>query len=119
MEKTKILTVIIIILAIGNIFFAWMYVSAKVEIRQLETKVKSQEVNAKILNFTQLFMDKILGGGKTVSFDDRLTLENAVRALNDQEIFNSWETFTKANDPAEVQADFYALFRLLLKKITL
>ncbi len=95
-----------------------MYLSSKVAVRALEQKVAAQEVNSKTLLFTQLFMDKVLGGAKEVSFDDRLQLENAVRGLNDAEVFNSWQNFTKAKDSAEVQRDFYALFQLLLKKIS-
>ena len=119
MEKTKVLGIIVIVLFISNIFFVWMFISLKISVRNLENKTSSQKVNANILNFTQLFMDKVLGGSKEVSFNDRLQLENSVRNLNDKEIFDSWQVFTKAKDSAEVQKDFYGLFQLLLKKITL
>ncbi len=118
MQKTKVLWIIVIVLLISNVFFAWMFISAKMSVRDLKTKASNQKVNADILNFTQLFMDKVLGGSKEVSFDDRLQLENAVRSLNDKQILESWQIFTKAKDSAEVQKDFYALFQLLLKKIT-
>jgi len=117
-QKTQILVILFIVLLISNIIFAWLYVSSKVEIRSLQAKVESQKVNISVLSFTQLFMEKVLHGSKEVSFDDRLQLENSVRDLNDKEIFDSWQTFTKAKDSTEVQYDFYALFQLLLKKIT-
>jgi len=118
MKTTRVLVVIIIILAVTNILSIWTCVSSKISERDLETKVSGQKVNTDILNFTQLFVDKILDGSKDVSFDDRLQLENAVRNLNDKEILESWQVFTKAKNSAEVQKDFYSLFQLLLKKIT-
>ncbi len=117
-KKSKTLKIVLAVLVVGNIFFAWTYVSSRVAVRNLEVATEKQKVNSKILSFTQLFVEKVLGGTKEVSFDDRLALENAVRDLNDKEIFESWQTFTKARDSAEVQKDFYALFRLLLNKIS-
>lgn len=119
MQNTKFLVTLVVILFISNMFFGWMYVSSRVQMRSLETKVENQKINGEVLLFTQLFMEKVLGGAKEVSFDDRLQLENSVRNLNDKEIFDSWQIFTKAKDAAEVQKDFYSLFELLLKKISI
>jgi hypothetical protein len=83
----------------------------------MEIMIQKQQINSKILSFTQLFMDKVLQGSTTVSFDDRLQLENSVRALNDNEIFSSWQKFTNAKSQTEIQQDFYKLFDLLLKSI--
>ncbi len=117
-KKSKTFIIILTILVISNILFIGMYVTSKVQVMNLEKQVAGQKSNSKIVTFTQLFMQKVLGGDKEVSFDDRFALEKAVRDLNDQEIFDSWQTFTKAKDSSEVQTDFYALFQLLLKKIT-
>lgn len=119
MQKTNISIVLIVILFLSNMFFVWMYASSQITTKKLEAKIENQKINGEILLFTQLFMDKVLSGSKEVSFEDRLQLENSVRALNDQEIFNSWQTFTKAKDQTETQQNFYSLFQLLLKKITL
>lgn len=117
MQRTKVLTMLVIVLLIGNISFAWAYISLKIEARNLEAKVTMTQADSKILAFARLFTDKVLGGSKEVSFDDRLQLENSVRDLNDKEIFNSWQVFTKAKNAAETQKDFYNLFQLLLRKI--
>jgi hypothetical protein len=113
-NQTKILIIIISLLAVSNIFFLYQY---RVSQRALNQIITQQQINAEILSFTELFMTKVLQGAKEVSFEDRLQLENAVRALNDQAIITAWQTFTKAKDSAEIQQDFYALFALLLKKI--
>ena len=117
MQNSKILSILVVILLIGNIIFGWLYVSSKVTIRNLSTEVATHKVNSEVLLFTQLFVDKILHGSKEVSFEDRLQLENAVRDMNNKEIFDSWQTFTNAKTPTEVQQDFYILFHLLLGKV--
>ena len=119
MQKTNFSNIVIVILIISNIFFAWKFLASEVTIKNLQTKIDSQKTNNQILLFTQLFMDKVLSGSKEVSFDDRLQLENSVRALNDKEVFDSWQTFTRASNQTQTQQDFYNLFKLLLKKITI
>jgi len=116
-NSNKKFIIIITILIISNIFFAVMYVSGQVKLRKVEQTVANQQINAKVLEFSQLFFDKVLRGTKEVSFDDRLKLENSIRALNDKAIFDAWTKFTKAKDQAEVQQDFYGLFKLLLGKL--
>lgn len=114
-KRTKILiTILFVILVISNIFFIYEYLLSS---RNMEIMIQKQQINSKILSFTQLFMDKVLQGSTTVSFDDRLQLENSVRALNDNEIFSSWQKFTNAKSQTEIQQDFYKLFDLLLKSI--
>jgi len=114
-KKQKIAAATIFVLLFGsNLFFVYKYYSDHRNQRLTEQK---QQINSQILSFTQLFMAKVLRGGEVVSFDDRLQLENAVRALNDKVIFAAWEKFTKAKDQAEVQNDFYDLFEVLLEKI--
>ena len=116
-KRLKILLVVLFVsLVISNVFFIYNYI---VNLRTLEQITQKQEVNSKVLSFTQLFVEKVLRGGTVVSFDDRLQLENSIRALNDKDIFASWEKFTSAKSQTEVQQDFYVLFSLLLKKISL
>ena len=68
--------------------------------------------------FAKLLVEKILLGTGTVSFDDRLQLENAVRDINDPEIFTEWEKFTDSSSNSETQQTLGTLFDLLLKKIS-
>lgn len=116
-KKTKVLIIILFVaLIISNVFFAYKYLASQ---RTLEATTQKQQINANVLSFTQLFMDKVLRGTSTVSFDDRLQLENSVRALNDKDIYTSWQNFTNAKNSTETQQDFYTLFNLLLKKLVL
>lgn len=115
-NKIKILIIILFsALIISNIFFAYKYFRNQ---QVIEATIQKQQVNSNVLSFTKLFLEKVLRGSSTVSFDDRLLLENAVRDLNDKQIFDSWQTFTKAKEATEVQQAFYTLFAQLLQKIT-
>lgn len=113
-QNKKIVFVLFMILIISNIFFVYKYFESKNIIKQNNIK---QEANKEILSFTLLFMNKVLQGSKEISFDDRLQLETSVRNLNDEDIYDSWKTFTKATNDTEVQKDFYNLFTILLEKI--
>ena len=115
MNKFKISIIILFVLLIAsNIFFVVKYFINIKEIRQIEQK---QQINNDVLSFTNLFVDKVLMGNKNVSFEDRLQLENSIRALKDKQAFDSWDKFTKAKEQTEIQSNFYDLFSLLLKKI--
>jgi hypothetical protein len=117
-QINKTIKIIITVLFITTIFFAYLYFSSCVKFSNAEKIIASQQVNEKVLSFSQLFFEKVLQGTKEVSFDDRLRLENSVRELNDKEIFDSWTKFTGAKDQAQIQKNFYSLFQLLLDKIT-
>lgn len=115
MNRQKFLIIVLFIsLVISDVFFTYTYFSHQREVKILEEK---QYINENVLNFTQLFVSKVLSGQKEISFEDRLQLENSIRALKDKEVFDYWDKFTKAKDQTEVQDNFYNLFSLLLKKI--
>lgn len=115
MNRLKVLIIILFTsLVISNVFFAVKYF---VVIKEMDAVEQKQQINSDVLSFTKLFVDKVLRGNKEVSFEDRLQLENSIRALKDKEAFACWEKFTKATDQTEVQSNFYELFSLLLGKI--
>lgn len=114
----KVVTILIIVLALGLGFFGWQYVLLRGQLQTAEQSIASQQINKKVLVFSQLFVTNVLQGSKEVSFDDRLQLENAMRDIKDPELFAAWQKFTGAKDQAEIQQQFSNLFQLLLKKIS-
>ena len=75
-----------------------------------------QRVNEKILAFRNMFTEKVLLADKEVDFDTRLNLETAVRNLNDQEIFDQWTIFTKAQTKEDASAEAKKLLHILVLK---
>ncbi|MBI1866597.1 MAG: hypothetical protein HY005_00755 [Candidatus Staskawiczbacteria bacterium] len=118
MQKQKIILItIIFILVAGNIFFGVSYFFAQKDIKTTEQQLKNQQNNIKIINFTKLFIEKVLKAEKEVSFEDRLKLENAVRDLNDDEVLRQWEKFIESEAEIEAQNAVKDLLALLVKKI--
>ena len=71
----------------------------------------------KIVYFTSLFVNNMLGSSKDISFEDRLKMENAVRDINNKEIFDQWEKFTKSADGTNAQENAKALLDLIVKNL--
>lgn len=120
MQKSKFLVLILILLLLsGNVYLGVQSFLYKSELNQLKKDVVAHEINEKDLFFAKLLVEKILLGGVEVSFEDRLRLENAVRDINDPEIFSQWQKFTNSKSDAETQQSIGGLFSLLLNKISL
>lgn len=118
MAKQKIILITIIsVLIAGNIFVGINYFFVQKKLQIIEQQLKSQQNNLKILNFTRLFIEKVLKAEREVSFEDRLKLENAVRDLNDDEILKQWEKFVESKTEIEAQNAVKELLELLVKKI--
>lgn len=118
MPKGKtILIIIILLLLIGNVFCGVKYFTLQKELRQTQTLLATQKTNEQLLDFTQLFIDKVLKAQSEVDFETRLKLENAVRNLNDQEILVQWQKFTDSKNEIQAQDEVKNLLAILVKKI--
>ena len=106
MAKLKtILTIIILILLAGNVFFGVKYSAVQKELRQTQTALEIQKINEKVLEFTKLFIEKVLKAETEVDFETRLKLENTIRNLGDEEILVQWQKFTGSKTEAEAQKE--------------
>lgn len=114
----KILIAIVVILTLITAYLLVQYFLTKTQLNEANKVIKAQQINEKIVVFTQLFIDKVLSGQTEVSFEDRLQLENNVRDLNDQEIFNQWQKFVKSGIEQEGQQNLTKLLKLLITKIS-
>ncbi len=77
---------------------------------------QQNQINRKVLDFRNLFTEKILLTGEQIDFETRLSLETAVRGLNDPEIFNQWQSFSKSKTQDEATVEAKKLLELLIKK---
>ena len=117
MKKSKIVFVLILVLLAGNLFGGVKYFSVAKELRQTQTAMETQKTNDKILEFTKLFIEKVLKAETEVDFETRLKLENAVRNLEDEDIVLQWQKFTESKTEDEAQKNVKSLLETLVCKI--
>ncbi len=119
MENKNRLFIIIVVgaLIIGNVFFALNYFLGKAELEQVKSEQTKVEFNEKVINFASLFIKKVLQADKEVDFETRLSLENAVRGLKDDQIMAEWQNFTASKTEADAQTSVKKLLEILITKI--
>jgi hypothetical protein len=81
-------------------------------VKERETRQHSE----KLILFKNLFLENIILSDKNVDFEKRLEMEEAARALNDIEIFEAWQEFTKSKTSEDVNNRAKELLRLLVEK---
>ena len=118
MENKKLITEgLMLVLIAGNFFFAYNYFSAYKKLQNIESIKAKVEVNQKVVDFASMFIKKVLQADKEVDFETRLSLENSVRNLKDDEIIAEWQNFTNSKTEAEAQNSVKKLLGILITKI--
>lgn len=107
---TAILSLVLVLSVVGS-SISWLHV------KSITQKVNTYRYNEKILDFTKMFITLVLKANGEISFEDRLKLENSVRACEDQSVLSQWQEFTKAGPDQEAGKEAQNLFGLLLEKI--
>lgn len=115
--RTTILIIITALVAIIIILAGQCFIFYQ-NIQTLKDINRTYVYNEKVLNFTQLFIAKVIRATGDVSFEDRLQLENAVRDIGNKDIFDQWQKFTEDKTEAQAQEDVKILLDLLVNKIT-
>jgi len=117
MNKLKITLIIVLILLASTVFLGVRYSAAQKELRQTKAALETQKMNEKILDFTKLFIEKVLRAESEIDFETRLGLENAVRDIGDEEILAQWQKFTESKTEAEAQEEVKNLLEMLVDKV--
>jgi|SRR3989338_5570594 len=117
-NKERIAIIIVItMLVLGNVFFAFNYFPVSRELQAIKSSQSKAKVNEKVINFTSLFIKKVLQANTEVDFETRLSLENAVRELKDEEIMTEWTNFVGSSTETEAQNSVKKLLGILIDKI--
>ncbi len=118
MDKKNIITILFILSLIANALLVGSYFLLRVDFTKAQKIIEQRQNNKKVLDFTSLFIEKVLRSETDVDFEERLTLETAVRDLNDQEISFQWRKFTESKTKEDAQIEVKNLLALLLEKIS-
>ena len=114
-KKTIIVALILTLVFVG--FYFTTRPSTDEGFQAADKLFQEKPLNAEILSFARMFVDKILKANGAVDFEDRLKLESSARALNDEEILNQWVKFTESKTEEEAQGEVINLLSLLLGKM--
>ena len=118
-DRTRLSTnVLTIILLAMNIFFGIQYTqNLKTEDKFIEEQAAKTEQRIQVAKFMRLFIEKVLSTNGTVSFEDRVQLENDVRKLGDDQIVKQWQSFVSSQDGEQAQKRAILLMSLLSNKM--
>jgi hypothetical protein len=114
-DRTRVAAnVLMLVLVALNIFFSAQYISnINSENELIEQQALKTEERIETAKFLKLFVEKVLGTNGVVSFEDRVKLENDVRALGDEQVITQWEAFVDSQDGEEAQQKAILLMSLL------
>lgn len=117
--STKRIAMIAVIgvLLISTVYFALQTFFLNKDLLAAENELVSFHQNERVINFTKLFVEKVLKADEEVDFDTRLRLENAVRDIKDEEILAQWQKFVGSKTEAAAQEEVKNLLGILVEKI--
>ena len=104
-------------LLIGNAFFGINYFFNYQELQKIDYSAKKIETNQRVIDFTSMFIKEVLQADSEVDFETRLSLENAVRALKDEQVLSEWQNFTGSKTEKSAQDSVKKLLEILVNKI--
>ncbi len=118
-DKTRLSSnVLMIALVMMNIFFGIQYTqNIRNEDKMIEEQAARTEQRIQVAKFLRLFIEKVLSTNGTVSFEDRVQLENDVRKLGDEQIVKQWQAFVASKDGEQAQQRAITLMSLLSNKM--
>ena len=118
LDRTRAFSnILMIILVAGNIFFSIQYTEGLKQ--QQSDQTDKIGTNIQVSRFLKLFVDVVLNtkAGQTISYDDRVKLENDVRQIMDVDIIKQWDSFVGSKDSQTAQENAIALMKLLTNKL--
>ena len=117
LEKTRFVSnVLLIVLLAGNLYFSVQYVESLKNSQTPVVDKGAQEVlQIKNANFLKLFINKVVKSSGTVTYEDRVQLENDVRQIHNPELTSQWETFVANKDPKKAEEAATDLMLILVE----
>jgi len=119
LNRANIFTsLLLVILLGGNLYFSVQYVE-NLKQQNADTEQASSSFNSRlqVAQFLKEFIDTVLNTQGTVSFDNRVKLENDVLQIKDDAVTAQWKTFVGSKNNKEAQQNAVKLMALLADKM--
>ena len=115
MSKTKFIVIVLFILSLaGNIVLGF---NLYLKNREVELAKQKIQLNESMVNFGNVFIDKVLRSTGEISFDDRLMIENAVRDTKDKDLYDIWQRFVSSQSEEQGREEVKNLLQVIVNKI--
>lgn len=114
--RSKLFFLVILALLVGGGLMVLRYTKVTRELAAAKKALEIRTTNDNILQFTRLFVDKVLNATEEVRFEDRLALEESVREIGDSAILDKWNAFIRSETEEEAQDAVRLLLKLLMEK---
>lgn len=111
-----LIAVIVFFVAV-NLVLGVSDLGVRKQLRIAKETLSVQHTNNSILNFLNLFINKVLKSQGEIDFETRLNLEGAVRGLKDEQVLLAWQSFTNAKTEPEAQTAVKNLLGILVAKL--
>ena len=119
LDKTRLLSnLLMIILLAGNVYFSIQYTS-NIRLQDAKSLEDSNKITSRleIAKFLREFIDTVLNTKGTISFDDRVKLENDIRQIHDTDLTKLWDSFVGSKDSKTAQDGAVKLMSALANKM--
>lgn len=118
MEKIKTsVGILFLVLFSTSAVLGWSYYDARTNLKSVQETLDLKVRKEKVVDFTKLFIEKVLVVDEEVNFETRLELENAIRGLKDSELMDQWQKFINSETEVDAQKEVKTLLKLLVGKI--
>jgi hypothetical protein len=118
LERTRIVSnILMLVLVCGNIFFSIQYSEALK--REASAPADKTDIKIQTSNFLREFIKVVLNTQGTITFDERVKLENDIRQIQDPELTKKWDTFVNSKDSKAAQENAVKLMTLLADKMVI
>ncbi len=106
MERTKLVSnILLLVLLAGNLYFSAQYIYSlnNDKVAVIDTGA-AEVIKIKNANFLKLFINKVVKANGTVTYEDRVQLENDVRQIHNPALTAQWELFVGNKDAKKAEA---------------
>ena len=119
LDKSRMVSnLLLVILVAGNIYLGIQYTETiRRETAQQDQDTTKIDTRIQISRFLRFFIDTVLNTKGTISFDDRVKLENDIRQIKDADLTKSWDNFVASKDGKVAQVNAVKLMSLLSAKL--
>lgn len=119
LDRTRLVSnILMLVLVAGNIFFSIQYTqNIQAERDRLANAEDNTATRIQVARFLKYFIDTVLNTKGTISFDDRVKLENDIRQIKDANLVSMWTEFLNSADSAAAQANAVKLMSMLTNKM--